>query len=99
MEHYTDNIARFVFILLACCLCGTSSCADEAPPINPESGILITPNQSTAITIAGDCRVVTNHMPKTTIFIQTKDVDRWPDLAIRDEKGDKLIEVEPCKDI
>ena len=73
--------------------------AQEVATIDPEAGFLIASGQQAAITIAGDCRIVTNHIPETTIFIRTVDTDQWTDLELLDEKGEQLIEVEPCRDI
>ena len=98
---YSDKYIDIFFItVMAFGLLLNSDCpAKKKKKIDPDAGILIKPDQEAAITIAGDCRIVTNHIPETTIFIRTVDTDQWPDLELLDEKGEQLIEVEPCRDI
>lgn len=61
-----------------------------------EDGIYIPPGESAEITIAGDCRLLTNHDERIGFYITPSRHDAWPDAQDRTPLEPTMTEA-PCK--
>jgi len=94
------------FILAAACIAAASGGAVSAGEQKKQSatteisfaegGVYIGPGASVDVTIAGECRRLTNHDEKVGFYITPALHDAWPDAQDRAPLEPKLTE-EQCK--
>ena len=74
--------------------------AESQPSPQPaafdESGVYIAPGEGAEVTIAGDCRLLTNQDEKFGFYITPALHDAWPDAQDR-APLEPVVTEEPCK--
>lgn len=61
-----------------------------------DNGIYIEPGQSHEVTIAGECRLLTNRDPRVAFFITPDRYESWAEVWVRDPR-EPLFTEKPCE--
>lgn len=103
-----DYVGEFMRTLIAAMALvamtgGAAVAAEQSPkadvPVNPsfsEDGIYIAPGENAEVTIAGECRRLTNSDERMGFYITPALHDAWPDTKDRVPLEPNVTE-EPCK--
>ena len=104
-RHFVGEFMRLFIATAALCaaFAGQPAFAEDAesqpspqPAAFDESGVYIAPGEGAEVTIAGDCRLLTNQDEKFGFYITPALHDAWPDAQDR-APLEPVVTEEPCK--